>query len=579
MPAPKVNSDARATARGIDNGERFRDHGRRVRQPPGREFVTFTLQQVFWAWLLLAALLILSRFIRQNTTVFRRIFLPSSILAGAIALALGPQVLPRLAGQVGVWKETHGGLTLLAAVLLFAASAAIIAALRLSRERKLLYAAAAGLAIFGIHAFGPEHLQRSVFSGEIVSVWAGIPGILINVVFAALLMGAPLPGLKRIWHYAGPQVCFGQTVAWGQYVVGIGLTMLVLTPFFDLPAIAGALIEIGFEGGHGTAGGMGPAFEEAGWPEGQDLALGLATIGLVGGVIIGTILINWAARRGHIAEGGENARIEDVELHTHEITDEELMAYRRERAQESQPTDPLSLHLGLVAIAIAIGWALLEGLRLFERATWARGEDAVTVFTHVPLFPLAMIGGVIIQAIFDRAGQSHLISGRLMNRISGAALDFTIVAALGALSLQAIGANLIPFLLLAGCGMAWTVFAVLVIAPRIIPLNWFERGIGDFGQSMGVTVTGLLLMRVADPPNKSGALESFGYKQLLFEPIVGGGLFTGASIALIAAFGPTAILAVTGGALCFWLVAGHLAFGRHAREQRAAERAARGEGR
>jgi glutamate:Na+ symporter, ESS family len=227
-----------------------------------------------------------------------------------------------------------------------------------------------------------------------------------------------------------------------------------------------------------------------------------------------------------------------------------------------------------VAAAIMIGWLLLEGLRWVERVTWARGEDPVMILTHVPLFPLAMIGGVVIQAIFDRLGRSELISARLMRRISGVALDFTIVAALGALSILAIGAHLGPFLLLAAAGIAWSVFAVIVIAPRIIPTGWFERGVGDFGQSMGVTVTGLLLMRIADPRNESGALESFGYKQLLFEPIVGGGLFTGASVALLAAFGSLPILGVTAALLVFWVVFGLVAFGRLARRNRAAERGA-----
>jgi glutamate:Na+ symporter, ESS family len=474
----------------------------------------FSLAQVFWAGILLAILLLASRIIRQNTTVFRRIFLPSSIIAGALALALGPEVLGDL----------------------------------------------------------------SPLPAGIVGVWSATPGLLINVVFAALLMGKPIPGLRRIWLYAGPQVCFGQTMAWGQYVIGILLTMLVLGPVFGLPAAAGALIEIGFEGGHGTAGGMGEAFDAAGWPEGQDLALGLATIGLVGGVLIGTILVNWAVRRGEIrpADAGAVRSLEDVEITGAEITDEDVDELRRDRRREAQPTDPLSLHLGMVGVAIAIGWLLLEGLRWIETATWARGDDPVTVFTHVPLFPLAMIGGVLIQLVVDRTGHAHLISRRLMNRISGTALDFTIVAALGALSLTAIAENLWPFLILAAAGIAWSVLAVLFIAPRIIPTAWFERGIGDFGQSMGVTVTGLLLMRVADPPNESGALESFGYKQLLFEPVVGGGLFTGASVALLSAFGSGPILGVTAALTAFWIAFGLIAFGRMARENRAQERLIRG---
>ena len=70
---------------------------------------------------------------------------------------------------------------------------------------------------------------------------------------------------------------------------------------------------------------------------------------------------------------------------------------------------------------------------------------------------------------------------------------------------------------------------------------------------MGVTATGILLLRMVDPDNRSGAFESFAYKQLFFEPIVGGGLFTAASPALISRFGLVAVLVLTSGLLLFWL--------------------------
>lgn len=485
-----------------------------------------SMQDAFWAMVVLGILLSVSEWIRQRVRLFRTLFLPSSLIAGLLALLLGPQVLGEVAARMG---GTVGS------------------------------------------------LKNGLMPPQMLGIWSSLPSLSISVVFAALLMGKPIPGLKKIWYTAGPQVCFGQTLAWGQYVVGLLLAILVLAPVFGLPEIAGALIEIAFEGGHGTAAGMGQAFHEAGWPEGQDLALGLATVGLVGGVVLGTILINLAARRGVIRSAAAAGSLAEVQLGSEQVTAEEIDELRRDKAQESQPTDPLSLHLGLVAVAIGLGWLILAGLRWVEAVTWgapdAQGE-ATRVFTHVPLFPMAMIGGVLIQIVFDRLGKSDWISHRRMSRISGAALDFTIVAALGTLSLQAIGDHVVPFLLLAVAGTLWNLFVVLVLAPRIIPTSWFERSIGDFGQSMGVTVTGLLLMRVADPTNKSGALESFGYKQMLFEPIVGGGLFTGASIGLILALGARTVLAITAAITAFWVLLGFFVFGRLSRQNRLAERAA-----
>lgn len=459
----------------------------------------------FWAILLIGIFLLLAKMIKSRVLFLERIFLPTSIVAGFLVLVLGPQGMGRLP------------------------------------------------------------ITDGLFPAEIMEVWKSLPGMLISVVFAALFLGSRIPGPREIWVKAGSQIAFGQTLAWGQYVLGITLCMLVLTPYFGMSPMAGALIEISFEGGHGTAAGMAETFRELGFPEGADLALGLATVGLVSGVVLGTILINWAVRKKHISQAGEMGLDAVVGLDADHL--EEMRELQWEKKQEAESTDPLSIHLGVVGLAVALGWLIRAGLLWIENNTWA-ASGGPKLIAYVPLFPLAMIGGVIIQIFVDRFGQQRHISRRLMNRISGASLDFTIVAALGSLSLTAVGQNWAPFLLLSLTGIFWNVFGVLVLAPRLIPLDWFERGIGDFGQSTGVTVTGLLLMRMADPQNKTGAMESFGYKQLLFEPIVGGGLFTAASLPLIVEFGPGFVLALTGGITAFWLCFGYVFFGRKIRRNR-----------
>ncbi len=291
------------------------------------------------------------------------------------------------------------------------------------------------------------------------------------------------------------------------------------------------------------------------------MALGLATVGIVSGVLIGTVMINIAARRGVVKPTREEDQPDESLREDERPSTEEFSEFKKDLAQEAGTTDPLSLHIGLVGIAIVIGWLLLTGLQWIEQMTWAR-DGGLEILAHVPLFPIAMIGGVIVQLCVMRFGLERHVSTRTMSRIAGTALDFTIVAALATLSLTTLGDYFVPFLLLAVAGIAWSLFVLIVIAPRVIPENWFERGIGDFGQSMGVTVTGLLLMRMADPKNKSGALESFGYKQLMFEPVVGGGLFTAAALPLIAQFGAPAVLGLTAILTVGWLAFGLLYFGR-----------------
>lgn len=427
--------------------------------------------------------------VRARTAWLRRLFIPGSLVAGVIGLLLGPEVAGRVTGTAGIWSE------------------------------------------------------------DVLAAWGELPGLLITVVFAALFLGKRIPGPRAIWGMAGPQVAFGQTMAWGQYVVGLLLALLVLGPVFAMPAVSGTLIEIGFEGGHGTSAGMAGAFEDAGFPEGTDLALGLATIGVVSAVLIGVAFVNWAVRTGRVG---------------HEVLDGE----GREAASEDAwgPEDGGTPHLAsallrvaaAVAAAIAIGWLGLEGLRRAEDALWV---DTVAIASAMPLFPFAMIGGILVQVALMRAGAGDALHRGMVDAIGRLALDLLIAAAVATLSLAAIAADIAPFALLALVGIAWSVFALMVLAPRMLPDWWVERAAADIGQSLGMTATGLMLLRVADPENRSPVLGAFGYKQLLFEPIVGGGLFTAASVALVASFGGWPVLVVTAALCVAWLVLGLRLFG------------------
>jgi glutamate:Na+ symporter, ESS family len=474
--------------------------------PPAREDAV-TVADVFVALLVAGLLLVAAKALRRRVGLLRTLYLPSSVIAGVLALLLGPQALGVLTGAAG----------------------------------------------------GPDALTGGLLPSAVLEVWAELPVLLINVVFAALFIGKPIPGLRTIWNQAGPQVALGQSIAWGQYVVGLLLGITVLTPLFGLDPIAGALIEIGFEGGHGTAAGLAGTFEAFDFAEGADLALGLATVGLVAGVLIGTLLVNWGVRTGRIALDEHGNPLDTARMRTADDLDD-LDDREGARTDATRATDPLSVHLGFVGLAIAVGWGLQQALVALESLTWAR-DGGLELLVHIPLFPLAMIGGVLLQLVLDRTGRTALVDRQLVNRVSGAALDFIIVAALGTLSLAALGGNLGAFTVLAVAGIAWNVAAFLVLAPRMVPEFPYERGLGDFGQSMGMTVTGLLLMRIADPANRSGGLEAFGYKQLMFEPVVGGGLFTAASVPLIAQLGPYWVLAITATLLVAWLGVGLLVFG------------------
>jgi ESS family glutamate:Na+ symporter len=391
--------------------------------------------------------------------------------------------------------------------------------------------------------------------------WSKLPGMLINVVFACLFLGVRLPSLRELWQRSSMQLCYGQIVAWGQYVVGVGLVLLVLGSLFGLPAAFGGILPVGFEGGHGTAAGLGPVFNELGWPEGLQFALASATFGIVSAIIVGMILVNWAVRRGHTVKKLDIANVdEDDEIGI-------IPVDRRPTAGHltvsSDTIGALSLHIVVVAVAILIGIVLKQGLVLIEGLVPLLARHHL--LSSFPLFPLCMLGGLVIQLFEDRYDHHRLIDVGLTRRIQNAALDFLVVAAIATIKLQVVLAGLVPLLILVAAGIAWNVFCVIVLAPRVFRNAWFERAIAEMGQSMGVTATGLLLLRVVDPDYETPAADAFACKQLLHEPFMGGGLWTGMAIPLLFAIGAWPVFLIACGAVVIWggIIAGVRLSRRH----------------
>lgn len=422
------------------------------------------MHPLFQSIVVLAIILAIARFIKRGSNVLQKFFIPSALVAGAMGLVLGPQLLQTI----------------------------------------------------------PQ---------EITNYWSEWPKYLITVVFAGLFLGKVIPSRKEIWKMAGPMIAFGHTLAWGQYVLGILATMLVLVPLFGTNPLAGSLIEISFEGGHGTAAGLAPTFQQLGWSEGTDIALGMATVSIVAAIVLGIIFVNWHSRKG----GGNyvDPKIQKKQRQQMIRSGYNLIALGR-KIQSSPKA--ITINLIAFALAIGIGWLLLKGLVLAEDALLSGFTD-VRFFTHLPLFPLAMIGGLIVQMTLRKLDKQTLIQRRTAEIISTLALDVLIASAIATVSLSAISSNLPVFITFTLLGIGWIVLGFWIFAPRMFKTFWFEKGLTNMGQSMGMTATGLLLGRLADPSNRSKAREGFAYKQLMFEPFMGGGIVTAGAVIFMYEFG------------------------------------------
>ncbi|NJM85431.1 MAG: hypothetical protein HC839_04625, partial [Leptolyngbyaceae cyanobacterium RM2_2_21] len=106
------------------------------------ESPAYTFDDVFYAFIILSFLILVGRWIRQRISLLQALFLPSSIVAGAIALLLGPGALGALVSAV---------------------------------------------------AGDSAWLANGLFPQPILEVWSAVPGVFINIVFATIFLGEFIP--------------------------------------------------------------------------------------------------------------------------------------------------------------------------------------------------------------------------------------------------------------------------------------------------------------------------------------------------------------------------------------------------
>ncbi|WP_114994281.1 sodium/glutamate symporter [Synechococcus sp. UW179A] len=415
--------------------------------------------------------------------------------------------------------------------------------LRWLRSLGIPEALVAGLLGLLIGPFGPWKL----FPEQVYQVWSETPGVLISLVFATLFLGQQLPSPGVIWNRAAGQTAFGMVLGFGQYLVGGLLVMAVLQPLLGTNPLMAALIEVGFEGGHGTAAGMGPTFRELGLASGETLGLAMATVGVLTAVILGSTLVVIGRRRRWLSVEPTNEGPTKASSLLRRMADDDPMSADERLALEtasgtidadssaSITIDALTVNMALAGGAVGLGLLLKAGLTLFGSLTGS--VETSRLITAIPVFPLAMVGGLIVQVLLQRSRQTSLVSPVAQASIGSLSMDLLITAAMASLNLPLLEENWLPFIALALVGLTWNVCAFLWLAPRIFSDHWCERGIADFGQGTGVTATGLLLLRMADPFGSSRALEAFSFKQLLFEPFLGGGLITAIAPLMIISWG------------------------------------------
>jgi ESS family glutamate:Na+ symporter len=271
-----------------------------------------------------------------------------------------------------------------------------------------------------------------LFSEETFGAWQALPALLINVMCASLLLGERLPSLSALWTISGSHVIAAGVMSGGQFAIAGILTLLVLGPVFGFSSMAGALIELAFAGGHGTLAGLTPVLLAYDAAELLEVGLGLATIGMVTGIVIGTMLVNY----------GVNSPTISVARQTPTSPDENFDIDHHQPGPDDEPLDEWKGMTQVTAAAVFLGVSIGAGIALLELFRVVFNAFGSSFFDRFPLFPFTIIGGVLVQLCAVRFGFEWAVNRRAVEGLGGMATDGIVVCAIGTLSLGALGAQI-----------------------------------------------------------------------------------------------------------------------------------------
>lgn len=364
--------------------------------------------------------------------------------------------------------------------------------------------------------------------GEMTSTWGALPASLIVIVFSTMLMTVDFSGIggaKEAKNLAVSQLVIGTAGSFLQIGIPCLLTAFCLKPVFGVHELFPSTVEVGWAGGHGTAGGMQEVYENLGWTEGTSLALTSATVGLLVGILGGMIMINHAARHGYLSRKNHIEKISLAETQDF-ISVEEKKANAYETVQ-SGVVESFAFHVALIGISILLGYVI----------KWALGF----LVDGLPLFPMAMLGGFAVNRVLHALGLLKYVDHRTLSRISGVCLDLLVVGAISSIKLSVIVDNAVPMLLVSLAALASMLFYVYWLAPRVFDEDWFEQIIVHFGVNTGVTAVGFMLLRVVDPDLNTLGSRAYAIQAPFTSPLLGGGIVTALMPIAIVNYGNIAV--------------------------------------
>ena len=353
---------------------------------------------------------------------------------------------------------------------------------------------------------GPQVLNVLPVSEEWFSYYNLLPGVLIVPVVTAVPLGLHLQtkdgkGSGEFMKNVVPLIGIGVGVSMLQFAIGYLTNMVFQGSYPDMYPQFGIELGIGFVGGHGTAGTLGNMLTELNLDYAsvsQGVATTTATFGLVGGIVLGIVMINWAARKQHTAVLSKPADIPTPMKVGFEKDITKQGSAGRETTMGSS-IDTLAFHAAIIFLGCWLAYIAVKFAKALN----------IPVLKSMSVWAYGMIIMFIIWGLMCKCKVDYLVDGKIKSRITGAFTEFAVIGAVASLPIKAVAAFILPILVMVALGFVVTVAGLLLMSKRFLKGYWFEQMIGTFGMATGVFITGVLLLRICDPENETPALASY----------------------------------------------------------------------
>ena len=404
----------------------------------------YMLEQLFFTFIFISALLLVGTLLRAKVKAFQKLFLPASVIGGFIGLLLGPIVLKQYA-LLPIREDWIAIASILPGLLIIPVVASVPLGLKKAQKR-----------------IGEKQGSKPIYTFLLILVIIGGLQNLFSLFVAFIFRKTSLP---------------------------------------DLYPTFGTEVSAGFTGGHGTAGVVGSllqSMDQPYWNTAQGVTTTTATVGLIGGLLLGIFLINIVARKGYTEFIQANDRT-SLTLNTGILKTEEERTSAGVETTDASSIDSYGFHLALILAVSGLAFVVTALLKAAQ----------IPLLSLIPEWAYAIILMYIVWGMMQKMKLAHLVDSTTKSKIASVFTEFAIVAAIISLPIEALFTYLLPLLIMVFGTLLLTVVTVLYVSKKYFDTYWFEKSMAILGTCTGVFLTGILLLKMVDPKLKSPVLNDY----------------------------------------------------------------------